>query len=89
MKIISRIVATGVAVFAITAGSVIFSGTANATATQCVNYLQWLGYRVTDDMSSACWKGQYGMVKMCQNNLAALNIPAHQAAEACRRAYLP
>lgn len=86
MKTISRVMATGAAVFAITVGSSLFTGTANATATQCEAYLQMQGYTVSSTMSSACWKGQRGFVRLCQNDLVSLGVIAGHAGEACRRA---
>lgn len=87
MKIISRMVTTCAAAFVVVAGSALFAGTAQATAAQCENYLQLMGYTVTSQMSSACWKGSRGYVRLCQNDLVAHNVIGGHAEEACRRAY--
>jgi len=86
MRNIPRMIATGAAVFTITVGSSLFAGSANATAAQCEAYLQMQGYPVSPEMSSACWKGQRGFVRLCQNDLVSLGVIAGHASEACRRA---
>jgi hypothetical protein len=86
MKTISRTVTTCVAACLMVAGSTLFAGTAQATTAQCENYLQLMGYTVTSEMSSACWKGSLGYVRLCQNDLVAHNVIDGHAAEGCRRA---
>lgn len=86
MRTISRMVATGASVLAITAASTLFAGTAQATAAHCEGYLHQLGYTVTSQMSTACWKGARGYVRLCQNDLVALGVIAGHAEEACMRA---
>jgi hypothetical protein len=79
-------VATGVAVLAVTVGSSLFAGTAQARAAHCVDYLQYWGYPITPEVDRACRNGEAGYVRLCERMLWDEGVIAGRAAEACRRA---
>lgn len=85
MKAISRTLATGVAALAMTAGSLTFTGTAQARAADCVNYLQFYGYTITSTINRACRNGELGYWRLCESILFEQGVIAGHASEACRR----
>ncbi|TQM83238.1 hypothetical protein FHX81_5656 [Saccharothrix saharensis] len=88
MKSISRALAATAAAFFAAGATLLSTGTAQATAIDCENYLRSLGYPITYAIWDGCSYGEVGLTYRCWDILTEGDVIYGDAREACRRAAL-